>query len=42
MAVQAVKWLGTCDRCGEPSPEERDSREEAERDALECPNHDED
>jgi hypothetical protein len=37
MAVEAVKWLGRCDLCGEPAPEERDSYDEARQDADECP-----
>lgn len=37
MTAVPVKWLGYCDRCGEPSPEMRDSPEEAEADALDCP-----
>ena len=35
--VQPVAWLGTCGRCGEPSPEVRDSEEAAMCDAEECP-----
>lgn len=37
MAVEAVKWIGRCDLCGEPGPEERDNPEEAQRDIDECP-----
>jgi hypothetical protein len=37
MAVEAVKWLGRCDLCGEAAPEERDNFDEAQRDADECP-----
>lgn len=36
MSARAVKFLGTCDRCGEDAPEMRDSLEEAEQDAREC------
>lgn len=37
MTAAPVKWLGTCDRCGENSPEMRDSFEAALADADECP-----
>ena len=37
MAVEAVRWLGRCDLCGEASPEERDNPEEAPQDADTCP-----
>lgn len=37
MPVEPVKWIGRCDRCGEVSPEERDSYAAAQEDADECP-----
>lgn len=37
MSVECVKWRGTCDVCGESSPEDRDSFEEAQADADDCP-----
>lgn len=35
--VRPVAWLGQCPRCGEDSPEVRDSPEAAQRDADDCP-----
>lgn len=37
MSVLPVKWLGICDRCGDPSPEERASEAEAQQDIDDCP-----
>lgn len=37
MTVEPVKWVGRCDRCDEPAPEERDNYDAAQRDVDECP-----
>lgn len=37
MPVIPTKFLGICDDCQEPSPEERDSAEAAQKDIDECP-----
>lgn len=37
MSVSPIKWVGVCDQCGEPSPEIRDSAEEAQDDVDNCP-----
>lgn len=37
MAVEPVKWIGRCDRCGELAPGERDNYDEAQHDVDECP-----
>lgn len=37
MSAQVSKWIGYCDACGAPSPEERETEDEALADADECP-----
>jgi len=38
VSVQEIRqYIGYCDRCGEPSPEIRDSYEAAALDAEDCP-----
>lgn len=37
MTAYPSKWIGICDVCGEESPEERHSQDEAQADAEDCP-----
>jgi hypothetical protein len=37
MAAYPVTWVGVCEECHQPSPEVRDTIEQAEQDARECP-----